>query len=352
MTEARLDQVGAMKRPEWLLEAFRRHQAGEAGDEELREAQDRSIRELVARQVACGMTIITDGEHRRRVFMQSYMDSVSGYGPFDYMKSRVPLVSRLRKTGNRPLDEYRFAAPLTDRTVKVTFLSPIRMLEAFDPDSARGIYADADEYRGDVLAISREIVGEVIEAGCRYVSIDAPFYTSFMDPADRSELVKAGVEITRRLESLIQADNAIVDGFPGVTFGIHLCRGGANRPGRYREGGYEAVAEQMFNSLGHDRFLLEFDTERAGGFEPLRFVPKGKIVVLGLVSTKLGEVEDAEALKRRIAEAARIIPLEQLALSAACGFGGSPDAVHQLMTEDDQWRKIEVMRKVVDEVWR
>lgn len=352
MAEARLDQVGAMKRPAWLLEAFQRHKAGETTDDELREAQDRSIRELVSRQVACGMPIVTDGEHRRRVFMQSYMDSVSGYGPFDYLKGRIPVESRLAKTGNRPLDEYRFVAPLTDRTVKVTFLSPIRMLETFDPESARGIYADADAYRADVLGISREIVREVTQAGCRYVSIDAPFYTSFMDPKDRAEMAAAGVDIGRRLESMIEADNAIIEGLPGATFGIHLCRGGANRPGRYREGGYEAVAEQMFNGLRHDRLLLEFDTERAGGFEPLRFVPKGKIVVLGLVSTKVAQIEDAEALKRRIGEAARFLPLEQLALSAACGFGGSPDAVHQLITEDDQWRKIEVMRKVVDDVWR
>jgi 5-methyltetrahydropteroyltriglutamate--homocysteine methyltransferase len=352
MGEARLDQIGAMKRPAWLLEAFNRHKAGTMSDDQLRETQDRSIRELVAREEASGMPVITDGEHRRRVFMQSYTDSVSGYAPHDHMSSRMPIASRLKKTGNRPLDEYRFVAPLTDRTVKVTFLSPIRLLETFDAESARGIYADAGEYREDVLKISREIVGEVIGAGCRYVSIDAPFYTSFMDPADRALLAKAGVDISRRLENLIEADNRIVDDYPGTTFGIHLCRGGANRPGRYREGGYEAVAEQMFNSLKHDRLLLEFDTERAGGFEPLRFVPKGKIAVLGLVSTKLAAVEDAEVLKRRIGEAARFLPLEQLALSAACGFGGSPEAVHQLITEDDQWRKIDVMRKVVDDVWR
>ena len=172
-----------------------------------------------------------------------------------------------------------------------------------------------------------------------------------MDKNDRARLIENGVDIESTVAGLIDADNAVIADFPGVTFGIHLCRGGANIPAHYKEGGYESVAEQMFNSLHHRRLLLEFDTERAGTFEPLRFVPKDKIVVLGLVSTKVPDVERADDLKRSIEEASRYLPLDQLALSAACGFGGSPDAVHQLITEDDQWRKIEVMRQVTEDVW-
>jgi 5-methyltetrahydropteroyltriglutamate--homocysteine methyltransferase len=351
MTEVRLDQIGAMKRPQWLLDVFRRHKAGEATENELRETQDRSIRELVARQEQAGMPVVTDGEHRRRVFMQSFTDSVEGFASYDYMGNRAPLASRLRKTANRPLDEFRFVKPLTTRLIKSTFLSPARMIQTYDGESGKAFYRDRDEFAADVVGLSRQIVAELVNEGCRYVSIDAPFYTHYIDRIDRAAMQERGVDIAQEVARCVAADNGVVESFPGVTFGIHLCRGGANRPGRYKEGGYEAVAEQMFNTLAHQRLLLEFDTERAGGFEPLRFVPKGKVVVLGLVSTKLPGIEDADVLKRRIDEASKHLPLEQLALSAACGFGGSPDAVHMLITEDDQWRKIDVMRRVADDVW-
>ena len=347
----RLDQIGALKRPQWLLDAFKRHKAGEATDDELREAQDRSIRDLVAKQEAAGMPVVTDGEHRRRVFMQSFTDSVSGFAPHDYLSGRAPLESRLRKTGNRPLEEFRFVQALTQRLVKTTFLSPVRALQTYDAETGKAFYPDAEAYAADVIGTSRQIVSELTEAGCRYVSIDAPFYTWYMDRVEREAMLARGVDIEAELARFIAADNAMIADLPGVTFGIHLCRGGANRPGRYKEGSYEVAAEQLFNGLAHDRLLLEFDSERAGGFEPLRFVPKGKVVVLGLVSTKLAAVETADHLKRRIEEATKYLPLEQLALSAACGFGGSPEAVHMLMSEDEQWRKIEVMRRVVDDVW-
>jgi len=147
----------------------------------------------------------------------------------------------------------------------------------------------------------------------------------------------------------LQADNAIIEGFPGVTFGIHLCRGG--KPGAHRRSGsYETIAEQMFNTLRHHRFLLEYDTERAGGFEPLRFVPKGKIVVLGLLSTKESNLEAENQLKRRIEEASNYLPLEQLALSPACGFGGGPTSGRR-MDEKQQWAKLELVQKVAADIW-
>ena len=268
MSDIRLDQIGAMKRPPWLLDVFKRHKVGEATDQELREAQDRSIRELVARQDVAGMPVVTDGEHRRRVFMQSFTDSVSGLTEGNYLGNSTVAAARLRKTGNRPLDEFRFVKPLTRGLVKTTFLSPLRMLQTFDPVASHGAYVDAAAFEADVLDISRQIVSELVAEGCRYASIDAPFYTWTMDRVEREAMMAEG---------------------------------------------------------------------KGGG---------------ALVSTKLAQVEDADHLKRRIDEAAKYLPLEQLALSAACGFGGSPDAVHQLMTEDDQWRKIEVMRKVAEDVWR
>jgi 5-methyltetrahydropteroyltriglutamate--homocysteine methyltransferase len=158
----------------------------------------------------------------------------------------------------------------------------------------------------------------------------------------------AGVDPAARMERSMMADNAIIGGVRGVTFGIHLCRGNV-RSMWHREGAYDAIAERLFNTLKHERFLLEYDTERAGGFEPLRFVPRHKVVVLGLVSTKVPELENPDALKRRIDEAARYLPLEQLALSPQCGF--SSNIVGNLLTEDDQWRKFDLIREVAADIW-
>jgi 5-methyltetrahydropteroyltriglutamate--homocysteine methyltransferase len=158
----------------------------------------------------------------------------------------------------------------------------------------------------------------------------------------------AGLDPDARMERFLMADNAVIGGIPNATFGIHLCRGNL-RSMWHREGGYDSIAERLFNTLKHERFLLEYDTERAGGFEPLRFVPKDKIIVLGLISTKTPELENADALKRRIEEAARFVPLAQLALSPQCGFASS--IVGNALTEEDQWRKLDLLRQVSDDVW-
>ena len=164
--DLRLDQIGAMKRPQWLLDAFQQHKAGEASDSELEAAQDRSIRELVEKEVASGLPVITDGEHRRRVFIQSFTDSVSGFGQIEPREGRWPLVGPLRKSGNRPLDEYRFVKPLTDRVIKTTFLSPAGVIRPFDPELAAPHYDDAAAFAADVIEISRTILAELVAEGC------------------------------------------------------------------------------------------------------------------------------------------------------------------------------------------
>jgi 5-methyltetrahydropteroyltriglutamate--homocysteine methyltransferase len=179
--------------------------------------------------------------------------------------------------------------------------------------------------------------------------MDAPGYTAYLDPVTTAPMIQRGEDPAKNLARSLQADNAIIEGFSGVTFSIHLCRGG--KPGAHRRSGsYEAIAEQMFNTLRHHRFLLEYDTERAGGFEPLRLVPKDKIVVLGLLSTKEGKLELEDHLKRRIDEASKYLPLEQLALSPACGFGGGP-ASGRRMDEEQQWAKLELVQKVAADIW-
>jgi 5-methyltetrahydropteroyltriglutamate--homocysteine methyltransferase len=192
------------------------------------------------------------------------------------------------------------------------------------------------------------MIQELAAAGCRYVQIDAPGFTAYADGPSLAAMRARGEDPQTNLARSIAAEAAVVRGFDGVTYGIHLCRGN-QRSMWHREGTYEGIAERLFNELPHDRFLLEYDSPRAGGFEPLRFVPKGKIVVLGLVSTKVAELESMDDLKRRIDAAAKYIPLEKLALSPQCGFAS--DVVGNLINEDDQRRKLERVVETARQVW-
>jgi 5-methyltetrahydropteroyltriglutamate--homocysteine methyltransferase len=249
---------------------------------------------------------------------------------------------------NQPLKEWRFAKKLTKKPVKVSLISPDRILENFERQNASGVYTDAEEYLADVVSICRRLATQLADAGCPYIQIDAPSYTAYVDTQSLERMRAAGLDPMAKMERSMMADNAIIGGVKGVTFGMHLCRGNV-RSMWHREGSYDAIAERLFNTLKHERFLLEYDTERAGGFEPLRFVPRDRIVVLGLVSTKVPALEAAGDLKRRIDEAARYLPLDQLALSPQCGF--SSNIVGNLLSEDDQWRKFDLIREVARDVW-
>src|SRR2546425_7399232 len=193
------------------------------------------------------------------------------------------------------------------------------------------------------------MVKQLVDAGCRYVHIDAPGYTAYVDEPSLAAMRARGEDPRENFARSLKADAALVASFPGVTFGIHLCRGN-QRSMWHREGSYDAIAERLFNELPHQRFLLEYDSPRAGSFAPLRFVPKDKVVVLGLVSTKVPELESADALAQRIDEAAKYVPLERLAISPQCGFGS--DVVGNLVSEDDQKRKLERVVEVARQVWR
>jgi 5-methyltetrahydropteroyltriglutamate--homocysteine methyltransferase len=193
------------------------------------------------------------------------------------------------------------------------------------------------------------MVEQLAGAGCPYIQMDAPSYTAYVDASSLEKMRRQGLDPVARLARSMEADNSVIAGIAGPVFGIHLCRGNV-RSMWHREGGYDAIAEQLFNGLRHQRYLLEYDTGRAGGFEPLRFVPKGKTVVLGLVSTKVPALETADHLMRRIEEASRYLAIEQLALSPQCGF--SSNIVGNLVTEDDQWRKLELVERVAADVWR
>jgi len=199
----------------------------------------------------------------------------------------------------------------------------------------------------DVVRIERQMVETLVKAGCRYIQIDAPGYTAYVDPPSLQAMRERGENPKENFERSLKADNEVLRGFD-VTFGIHLCRGN-QRSMWHREGTYDAIAERLFNTLDHHRFLLEYDTPRAGSFEPLRFIPKGKTVVLGLVSTKVPLLEKIDELKRRIDKASKYVPIDQLAISPQCGFAS--DVVGNLISEEDQKRKLEVVAETARQVW-
>ena len=368
----RVDQVGSLLRPPRLREAAVGNMQGQVTDGDLRALADEAVRDVVASQEAHAVPVLTDGEFRRRTFIDSVATSVTGMerwragwaqrflgelqhreepgfsAPAPQVADAQPATERIRLVRNTPLDEYRRTAALTDQPVKVTVVAPLRAAQCIDVAASKPIYDDLDELLSDVATAIHEMVVQLRDAGCGYVQLDAPGYTAFLDADRRAQLEAKGVDLAAMLEQVIRAENAAIEGIDGLTIGLHICRG--NRPGaKWGTGPYDAIAEQLFPSVAHERLLLEYDTERAGGFEPLRFVPKGKVAVLGLVSTKSPEVESVDLLRHRIEEAARYLPLEQLAISPQCGF--SSDVGGPPVSEDAQWRKLEVLNEVARLTW-
>jgi len=260
---------------------------------------------------------------------------------------RQPVSSRLRLVRSRTLEEFEYAQSMAGRPVKVTLINPDRILEGFDREGSQSFYSSAEEFLADVVAVEREIVRGLAEAGCRYIQMDGPSYTRYVDERSIAAMRAEGDDPMAALGRAIAADNAVIAGFPGVVFGLHLCRG--NRQSQWhREGSYDAIAERILQGLHHQRILLEYDTERAGGFEPLRFLPKGKTAVLGLITTKTGRVETPDELKRRIEEAARAqgAAVEEQRRLRTFGMLGSQATLS--MQKGEYARAIELWRQVIE----
>ena len=386
LSKLRIDHIGSLVRPAKLKEAFARHDRKQASFEELRQAQDDAIRGVIHKQEEHGLPVVTDGEFRRHNFQESFSECVTGFDvPQDvsryYEKRHVnenPLeraeqnfdeagpaivtrraaVERLKLIRNLPLEEFRFAQSVATAPVKVTVLGPDRIAQRFKWETSLSVYKGLDEFVEHVVQIERQIIAELVNAGCKYIQIDAPGYTAYVDKISLERMRRRGEDPERNFQRSIEADNALIEGFSGVTFGIHICRGNARTidpatgklvPQWHREGAYDAIAEKLFNTLKHQRILLEYDSERAGGFEPLRLVPKDKFIVLGLVSTKSSDMESIDELKQRIDQASEFLPLEQLALSPQCGFGGIDSKV---LSEDEMWKKLATIVETAEQIWR
>jgi 5-methyltetrahydropteroyltriglutamate--homocysteine methyltransferase len=372
----RSDHTGALRTPDWLRDLYVSHHEGAVDDAALADGQLRAVREAIQRQETIGLPVVSDGELLRFAgFQQSFGGAVEGFdalpyvprrrsgaprengnaphrietgvsGPGTAIYNRLPVKHRLKLVHNLLLDEYALSSRIATHPVKLTLIGPDRISQRFEYESSRQVYQDMDAFLADVIAIERQMISEVVEAGCRYIQIDEPGYTAYVDPPLVERMHARGEDPRENLARSIQADNAVIAGFPDVTFAVHICRGnsgGRGGPGWHREGTYDAIAEQLFSELNFDRFLLEYDSEAAGTFEALRFMPDDKLAVLGLVSNH-GEPESAEYLKQRLAEATQFLPLDQLAVCPRCGFGAA-------QTGEQQWAKLGVIQEVAEEVW-
>jgi 5-methyltetrahydropteroyltriglutamate--homocysteine methyltransferase len=381
----RIDHIGSLVRPASLKDTFVRFDTKRASKDELAKAQNDAIRDVIQKQEAHGLPVVTDGEFRRHNFQESFSECVTGFdvpqdiatyhyhrdlneNPFERAEqnfdeagpaiiTRRRAVARLKLVRNLPLEEFRYAQSVAKVPAKTTVLGPDRVAQRFKWENSLNVYKGLDDFVEDLIKIERQIIAQLVEAGCKYIQIDAPGYTAYVDNISLGRMRSRGEDPERNLQRSIDADNAIIEGFPGVTFGIHICRGNARTidpktgklvPQWHREGSYDAIAEKLFNSLKHQRLLLEYDSERAGTFEPLRLVPKDKIVVLGLVSTKDSNMETVDGLKRRIDQASKFLPLEQLALSPQCGFGGMDSKV---LSEAEMWQKLDTIVETARQVW-
>jgi 5-methyltetrahydropteroyltriglutamate--homocysteine methyltransferase len=378
LANIRNDVVGSLLRPGPLKEARSLYDQGKISQQELRRIEDEGIRDAVALQEQIGLSVVTDGEYRRLNFQDSFGESVTGYDAgrpsLQFYEKRVeggtplrrweipdqgeqkgtavaqrrPVVDKIKLARNVPLQEFEFLKEVAQKPGKVALIGPDRIAQRFDWQNSGSVYAGLDEFVADVVAVEREIIRGLVDAGCRYVQIDAPGYTAYVDPPSLQAMRARGEDPKENFSRSLRADNQVLAGFDGVTFGIHLCRGN-QRSMWHREGTYDDIAERLLNELKYDRFLFEYDTPRAGGFEPLRFLPKGKVIVLGLVSTKVPQLESVEDLKRRIDQAARYVALDQIAISPQCGF--SSDVVGNLISADDQKRKLEIVVETARQVW-
>lgn len=361
----RADQVGSLLRPSELLQARVDFSAGRLDLEGLRAEEDRAILTALGRQRECGLDVLTDGEFRRANFRSGFMEAVEGFveaeakaiswkgGPGAEPASwRTQVVAeRLRPLGRIADVEARFMRDHAGGTFKITLPSPLLFAQAgFRLDLGDGAYSSRAELIAHAASILADEAGQLAAEGVPYIQVDAPGYTRWVDPQLAASSRATGIDMDELMRVAIAGDNRILEAARagGAMTAVHCCRG--NWMGRWlAEGGYDPIAEKLFTSLRCDRLLLEYDSPRAGGFGPLRFVPSNKVVVLGLITTKTGEMESRDQLLRRIDEASHILPLEQLALSTQCGFASTQ--VGNPLTHEQQWRKLELVASLAREVW-
>jgi 5-methyltetrahydropteroyltriglutamate--homocysteine methyltransferase len=365
----RADHVGSLLRPSWLLKAREDRKAGRIDDAELHAQEDRAIEELIAMQRDAGLQSVTDGEQRRTSWHMDFIYSLEGVsqvegesihvqfknaeGEYDYAPPAMRVDGRVA-LGDQTIfgDAFEFLRDHAgaDQTPKLTIPSP-SMVHYRGGNSSidQSVYPDLDQFWTDLAAAYHAEMEGVYALGCRYLQLDDTSLAYVNDPAQRAHIAEIGGDPDHLHEQYIANINRVLDGRPGdLTITTHLCRGN-NQSMWAAEGGYDFVAEALFNDLNVDGYFLEFDDARSGTFEPLRFVPKGKYVVLGLVTTKRPDLEDKDMLKRRIEEASKYVDVDQLCLSPQCGFSSTVEG--NKLTVDDELAKLRLVVETAEEVW-
>lgn len=360
----RAEHVGSLLRPAELQQARAAFRGGSLGQEKLREAEDRAIREAFRRQREIGIDICTDGELRRASWLTDMAEAVDGFvpdrvalewkGPGGGLETSTGKVAgaKLRKLRKLTQHELPFLKAMAPGPFKITLPAPSNfMIASYKPGITDKFYSSHAELLADLVAIIRDEIQWLMSLGVAYIQLDAPYYSFYLDPVQRDRMRKARLDPDREFERAIAGDNSSIEGVPreGVTLALHICRGNS-RSRWFTEGGYDQIAEKLFGQLDVDAFLLEYDSSRSGGFEPLRFVPDGKTIVLGLVTTKTPSLESRDELCRRVDEAARYVPLDNLALSPQCGFA-SVEAGN-LLSPEQQWRKLELVAQTARAIWK
>jgi 5-methyltetrahydropteroyltriglutamate--homocysteine methyltransferase len=359
----RAEQVGSLLRPPELLQARTTFAEGKLSEGDLRGIEDRSILQALEKQKQLGMPILSDGEMRRASWLHDMAGAVDGFvshkimldwkGPGGAVEASQALAAgaKLRKVRQLTGHELPFLKKNAPGGFKITLPAPSNfMLASYQRGITDRFYASHEDLLADLVEFIRDENQWLVSQGATYIQMDAPFYSHYLDPDTRKHMQDSGGDPDAEFDKAIAGDNASLKGIPrdNLTVAFHICRGN-NRSRWYTEGGYDAIAEKLFGTLNVDTFLLEYDTERSGGFEPLRLVPRGKTVVLGLITTKDPRLESQDELLRRIDEAARFVPLENLAISTQCGFASV--AAGNLLSMDEQWRKLELVVKTANKVW-
>ena len=368
MITTHADIVGSLLRPPELLKARDDVVAGRIEKAEFKALEDRAVREAISLQEEEGLEVVTDGEMRRLSFQSQLTEAVNGFGEHDldaFLWGRwhghenvgdlhierprnIGVVSKLARKRHLSAEEFTYLRAFTTRTPKITLPSPSLFANFWSRERSVAAYPSLDSFLADVVDILRDEVVELVRLGATYIQLDAPHYPLLLDPKTRAFYETQGWTLVEWLSRGIELDNAVMTGFPEVTFGFHLCRG--NQGSRWlTEGGYDLIARQIFQGIHAQRLLLEYDDERSGSFHPLKEVAEDKIVVLGLVTTKTSRREKSEELIARIMEASEFMPLERLALSPQCGF--STSIVGNRITVEDEKYKLRVIVETARTVW-
>jgi 5-methyltetrahydropteroyltriglutamate--homocysteine methyltransferase len=360
----RADQVGSLLRTAALKEAREKRVRGEISADALRQVEDREIEGIIRKQEAVGLHGVTDGEFRRISWNYDFLeqlDNVESYvgerkikftsgGP----QPRPILLRVIGKLGGyKPhpmIEDFKFLKAHTRQTAKVTIPSPSSLHFRYGRDVVpESIYPSMDDFYRDLGETYRKVVHAFADAGCRYLQLDEVNLAYLCDPTLRTHITARGEDPDTLPKIYAGMINAAIADIPAdMTITMHLCRGNF-RSSFAASGGYDPVAEALFNAIKVHGYFMEYDSDRAGGFEPLRFVPKDKTVVLGLVTSKTGKLESRDEIKRRIEQAAKFVPLDQLCLSPQCGFASTEEG--NVLSEDEQWAKLRMIVEVAEEVW-